>query len=260
MQTRCIGLGVLAVGILVIALSILYVTKSAGECNVAYIPLRGSLETYVPMDASSSAAATASEDVTYAVRSTDADPSTRAIILAVDSPGGSPVAGEEIAHALAGAHKPTVALIREMGDSAAYLAATGAKKIFASAFSDVGDIGITSSYVDQSQYDAQQGLTYNQLSVGIYKDMFDPDKPMTVAEKALVMGQLQIDYQQFIDEVAANRHLDESTVKSLSDGRSFTGKEAFDSKLIDQIGGIEDVRTYLHQAFGFVPVICGVDR
>ncbi len=245
-------------GVLVVTL-VLLETPSISECDVAYVPLRGVMTTYLSPDESSSTDATASEDVTYAIDTAESDPSITAIILAVDSPGGSPVAGEEIAFALKRSAKPTVALIRDMGDSAAYLAATGADKIFASAFSDVGSIGITSSYLDQSQYNKDQGYTYNQLSIGAYKDMFDPEKMMTSAEKALVMQQLDVYYQQLLREIATNRKLAVDEIKKLSDGRSYTGSQALESKLIDEVGGIQEVREYLNNVLGYAPTICSID-
>jgi protease-4 len=233
------------------------------SCNVAYIPLRGDMVTYIA-DADSASSSnpqdeTSSEDVTSAIRDADADPDMKAIVVGIDSPGGDPVAGEEIESTLKLVSKPTIALIRSEGDSAAYMAATGAQTIFASNFSDVGDIGITESYTDQAQQDAASGITFNQLSVGKYKDMFDPDKPMTADERALVMNQLQILYQDFVQIVVRNRHLSTSTVTTLANGSSMTGQQALSDGLIDKIGDIDDVRTYLSQKLGTDAVICGID-
>ena len=237
--------------------------SAARSCNVAYIPLRGEMVTYIPSgDASSSSAAydeTSSESVTQSIRDAVADPSIKAIILAVDSPGGSPVAGQEIQAALRLSSKPTVALIRESGDSAAYLAASGADSIFASAFSDVGDIGITQSYVDNSKQDAEDGLTYNQLSVGKYKDMFSSDKPLTDDERSLAMKELQIDYATLVSIIAKNRHMGTDAMTALADGSSVTGTQALSDKLIDSIGDINDVRTYLDTKISGPAVICGID-
>lgn len=235
------------------------------SCNIAYIPLRGTLVTYIPSgDASSSGSAygddvTSSEDVTQSIRDADADPSIKAIVLAIDSPGGSPVAGEEIQSALRLSSKPTAALIRDSGDSAAYLAASGAETIFASAFSDVGDIGITQSYTDNSKQDGESGITYNQLSIGKYKDMFSPDKPLTADERALALKNLEIDYSTLVSIVARNRHMDTATVTALSDGSSMTGTEALSKGLVDTIGNIDDVRSYLERKISSSAVICGID-
>jgi protease-4 len=256
----------IAGGIVIVAMFLVWAIVPArgyASCSVAYIPVHGELVTYVPASESTTTGdaydQTASEDVTRSIRTADADPEIKGIVLEIDSPGGSPVAGEEIQAALKQSSKPTVALIRDEGDSAAYLAASGADAIFASAFSDVGDIGITQSYVDSSKQDAENGLTFNQLSVGKYKDMFNTDKPLTPDERALAMKELQIDYNVFVDIVAENRGMSTDTALSLSDGSSFTGQEAVQNGLIDRIGNIDDVRAYLSDKLGANAVICGID-
>ena len=256
--------------IAIVCLAVLFVAVvywSSGtrdnNCNTAYITLHGHIAAYIPDSESSSSTnaldQTSSDDVTRAIRNASKKSSIKAIILEVASPGGSPVGGQEIETALRDSKKPTVALIRNEGDSAAYLAATGADKIFASVFSDVGDIGITQSYTDNSKQDVSNGITFNQLSVGKYKDMFDLDKPMTDDEKSLAMGQLQIGYQNFVQIVANNRHMSVDTVTKLADGASMTGQQALEVGLIDKIGGIDDVRDYLQQKLGKSVNICGID-
>jgi protease-4 len=232
-------------------------------CNVAYIPLHGELFTYgVQSDSTSSAAGsnyTASEDVTQQIRAAEADSSTEAIILEIDSGGGDPVAGEEIESALKRSTKPTVALIRSVGDSAAYMAASGARTIYASSFSDVGSIGVTASYSDVSKQDIQNGITFHQLSTGKYKDLFNADKPMTADEQALIQKQLQQYFGHFIDMVAANRHLDREKVVALADGSSMTGDDALAAGLVDKIGSVDDVRANLSTQLGHDALICGID-
>ncbi len=256
----------IAGGVLIIALLAVLIavpSRRHPSCDVAYIPLHGEMATYIPDSESTSTNnaydQTASEDVTRSIRDASADSSIKAIVLEVDSPGGSPVAGEEIQAALKRASKPTVALIRDEGDSAAYMAASGANMIFASAFSDVGDIGITQSYVDNAKQNAESGLTYNQLSIGKYKDMFSPDKPMTADERALALQQLQIDYNEFVNIVAGNRDISTSSILALADGSSFTGQEALQNGLINKIGNIDDVRSYLTTTIKTNAIICGID-
>ena len=253
---------ILAVVVIIVAL-VGWRTNAApaNSCNVAYIKLQGELFTYLPGDASSTDAfdQTASDDVTQSIRDASADPSIKAVILAIDSPGGDPVAGEEIESTLRDVKKPTVALIRSEGDSAAYMSASGADTIFASDFSDVGDIGITESYTDQAKQDVAEGITFNQLSIGKYKDMFDTDKPLTPDEKALVMSNLQVDYQHFIQTVATNRHMSVAKVTALADGSSLGGEAAVQAGLIDKIGNVDDVRTYLTQQLNTQAVICSID-
>ena len=254
----------LGIGVVVVILIFWLANSHRGaSCNVAYIPLHGYLTTYIPdseaTSTGNSADQTASEDVTAAIRQASADPSIKAIVLEVDSGGGSPVGGQEIELALKRTQKPTVALIRSEGDSAAYMAATGADTIFASVFSDVADIGITESYVDNAQQDVTNGLTFNQLSVGKYKDMFDLDKPMTADEKALAMKELQVGYQDFVQIVATNRHMSLDKATALANGASLTGEEGVQAGLIDKIGNVDDVRGYLSGQLKESVVICGID-
>lgn len=257
--------GVFVVGLIIVACGayyFLFASSSGADCNVAYVQLEGDLVTYVPASDQGSSTAqdeTGSDDVTAQIREADADPDMRAIVLEIDSPGGDPVAGNEIESALKLARKPTVALIRSEGDSAAYLAASGADTIFANEFSDVGDIGITESYTDQSKQDQANGITFDQLSVGQYKDMFNSDKPLTEAERTLAMSQLQLLYRDFVQIVAQNRSLSSSTALSLANGSGFPAQEALQDGLIDSIGTVDDVRAFLTKKIGTQAVICGID-
>lgn len=254
-------LSLLAVAILIggcIGLSTYYNQRSS-SCNVADLQLYGSL-VYYPNEglttASSSVDQTASEDIRQQIETADANPSIKAIFLQVDSLGGDPVAGEDVATALQHASKPTVALIADEGDSAAYWATTGAQTIFASANSSIGDIGVTQSYLDQTKQDEQNGLTFISLTAGQYKDMGNPDSPLTPAEKALFQRDLNITMQNFIDTVAQNRNLSVANVTAIANGSSMEGQMALQDGLIDKIGNIYDVENYLKGKIGNNVSLC----
>ncbi len=140
-------------------------------CNVAKIDLKAfmDVEAYDEETVGSS-------DIVWAIEDADYLENIKAIILEVDSLGGYPVAGEEISNALIRAKIPTVTLIRGYGVSAAYWASTGADVIFASALSDIGSIGVTASYLDNVRQNQIDGLNYNELNTGKYKDTLSPDK------------------------------------------------------------------------------------
>jgi protease-4 len=168
-----IGFGLLVVVFLIqlyFLLNQAHVLPSANNCNVQGIKLHGDLYTYrnyaSDSTGQSSKDISSSEEITSAIEKANKNSSIKAILLEVDSSGGQPVAGLEIAEALKHSTKPTVALIRQEGDSAAYLASTGAKYIIAAAESDVGDIGVTMSYVGNYDKNNQDGLTFYQLSEG----------------------------------------------------------------------------------------------
>ncbi len=227
------------------------------DCNVTGINLHGYLMTYFPEKEPLDMSDVASADyiLAYIQRAND-DEKVKAIVLEVDSGGGSPVAGEEIAHALKNSTKPTVALIRQMGASAAYWASTGANIIFASNNSDVGSIGVTYSYLDNVGKNQKEGLNYLELYVGKYKDMGNPDKVLTTEEKDLIMRDLKIIHNNFIKAVAQNRNLSVDKVTALADGSSVLGEQAKNLGLVDRIGDIIDVEDYLTEKLGEKAVIC----
>ena len=228
------------------------------SCNVADLQLYGAV-TYYPNEggnASNTADQTASEDIRRQIEQADADSSIKAILLQVDSPGGDPVAGEDIADALRQSTKLTVVLAADEDDSAAYWASTGAKWIVASANSDLIDIGVTASYLDDEKQNEQNGLTFEPLAAGEYKDMENPDAPLTDAERAIIQKNLDITDQNFIDQVAANRNLSIASLTAIANGSFMEGAEALKDGLIDQIGSIYDAENYIKGKIGDDAVLC----
>ena len=220
------------------------------DCDIAVIKLQGNLYTYIPVadkdaDGYPLYDEISSEDIVYEIEQAETDDDIKAIILEIDSTGGAPVAAEEVANALQRATKLTVALIRESGASAAYYAASGADIIFASENSDVGSIGVTTSYVSNSDKNQKEGLMYNQLIAGKFKDMGNPDKILTSEEKRLIMRDIKIVHENFIKTVAENRDLEIDKVRKLADGSSMLGQMALENGLIDKIGGLDEVMEYL---------------
>jgi len=236
-------------------------TTKPAVCNVLQIRLEGDLLSYIPYDSRNENGGTtidavSSEDIVSAIEYADKDENIKAIIMEIDSMGGYPTAAEEIANALKRTKKITIALIRVNGNSAAYWSATGANVIFASALSDIGSIGVTSSYLDNTKQNEKDGLTYNQLSIGKYKDMLNSDKPLTEEEKKLVERDLKITYENFIKVIAENRKMDIEKVRTLADGSSMLGQMALENGLIDKIGGINEVKEYLKEKIGEEVEVC----
>lgn len=235
------------------------------SCNVMGINLHGMIATYVPAQGSADdpeeyqamyGDAIGSEDVVGSIWEANQDDSIKAILLEVDSTGGYPVAGEEIANALKESAKPTVVVIRQSGLSAAYWASTGAKQIFASRNSDVGSIGVTSSYIDNVGKNQKDGNAYVQLSSGKYKDAGDPNKILTEEERQLFLRDIKITHENFIEAVAANRNIPIDQVRALADGSSVLGEKAKELKLVDQIGGWTEAQNYIEEQIGEKPEIC----
>ena len=230
---------------------------SESNCNVYAEKIHGTLDTYAPPEGSENYGDIAGSDIIVRNIETAAkDPNVKGVLIDIDSTGGYSVAADEIAKALKAFNKPSVAVIRGYGDSAAYWAATGADIIFASSLSDVGSIGITSSYLENAKYNNKEGYTYQQLSLGKYKDMGNPDKPLTAEEKQIMMKQLEHSYNYFVETVATNRKIPVEEVKNLATGESFTGTEALQLKLIDQLGGLPEATDWLEKQIGTKPEYC----
>lgn len=229
-------------------------------CTVAGINLHGSIVTYVPPHAENDSYfdydVVGSEDILWAIDNANEDENIKAIVLEVDSVGGSPVAGEEIANAIKNSSKPVVAFVRDIGASAAYWGMSSADRIFASRNSDIGSIGVTMSYLNNVEKNKIEGYTYEELSSGKFKDSGSGDKALTKEEKELFLRDVNIIHENFMQDISINRNIPLEKVKSFSDGSTVLGARALELGLIDEIGGLTEVKTYLKDTLGIEPSIC----
>lgn len=229
---------------------------SDGSCSIAVIPIHGTIISYegANRDGLTSSAdlppATDPDTIYSMMRAAEADPNIHGILIQIDSYGGAPVASMSIAERIKHSSLPTIALIGDAGLSGGYLAATGANTIIASPLSDVGSIGITMSYLENSKKNTTDGLSYVSLSSGQYKDAGDPNKPLTAGERALFERDLNIGHQQFVQKIAANRKLPQEDVAKLADGSSMIGTLALEHGLVDQLGDLETARVWFAKELG----------
>jgi len=215
-------------------------------CTIAVVPIIGEVvTTSMPAREGKGGDYITDLDQTLAlIRHAQEDSSIEGILVRIDSGGGSPVAGQAIMRALSASTLPTLALIRDQGASAAYQIATGTDHIIASEYSDVGSIGITMSYLDYAKQNEDQGLHYNNLSSGKFKDSGSPDKGVTPEERSLFERDIKVMYEQFVKEVSENRGIALAEVTKFADGSTMAGQMAFENRLIDQIGDQETARTW----------------
>ncbi len=231
------------------------------NCNVQGINIHGSVVTYTSNDSYNDNDKvmydqTSADSVLYYINNAQEKDNIKAIVVEVDSPGGSPVAGEEISNAIKNSNKPVVAYIRDLGASAAYWAISSADRIFASKNSNVGSIGVTQSYLSNVGNNQKNGYSYVQLSSGKYKDTGSPDKVLTTDEKSLLLRDINIMYENFVKAVSENRGLTVKAVKSFADGSTVLGTKAKELGMIDSIGGLPEVQNYLETKIGEKPDIC----
>ncbi len=209
--------------------------------NIAVIPLNGIIST----ETVGFGQMVNSQDIVKLIEKAEEADDIEAIILEINSPGGTPVATDEIAQAVKKAEKPVVAVIRETGASGAYWIATAADKIYANRMSITGSIGVKASRLEFSGLIADYNITYRQLTAGKYKDSGSPFKKMTAEEQALYQDILDNLHEEFITVVAENRHLPKEKVRTLATGFVFLGSEAKELGLVDELGGKQDALDYL---------------
>lgn len=171
------------------------------------------------------------------------DPRVKAVVLSVDSPGGEVTAGDTIHHALAklSARKPVVIFINSIGTSAAYYVACAGTWIMCSATSFTGSIGVIISTLNYRELFGKIGLQAVIFKSGRFKDALNGARDLTEEEKAYFQGLVMQTYDRFLGIVATARHLDPTLLRNgVADGRVLSGKDAFEAKLVDQLGYIED--------------------
>lgn len=227
-------------------------------CNVVGIDIHGHIDTYPTYVSVAGDEYTEiySQDIDRLLNEAGENQDIKAVLLDIDSPGGTPQGALEIEQAIHFLNKPSVAWIRSQGTSAAYWVATAANTIVASPVSDVGSIGVTQSYIDNAKQNESSGITYNSLSTGPYKDVGDPDKSLTKSERDYLQKSLQIVLDVFVSAVAKNRNLPEGAVRALADGSSMTGEIAREKGLIDIVGGKQAALAELEKMVGERPTIC----
>ena len=216
---------------------------SDGVCNVAVMPIEGvimpfnSYESFADMPL-----VTTPTSVRDFIKQAEEDTFIKGIMFEINSPGGTPVASEQISKMIRQSSLPTVSLIGDIGASGGYLIATGAKRILASAMSDVGSIGVTMSYVENSKKNEEDGVTFVQLSSGKFKDAGNPEKPLTEEERKLFEADLDVVHDEFVRQVAEMRGKTVEEIQVLADGSSMPGSKALERGLIDRIGGRDEAR------------------
>jgi protease-4 len=171
------------------------------------------------------------------------DGSVKAIILHIDSPGGGAAASEEIYREVRRLrdekHKRIVASIETVGASGAYYVASATNKIYANEASIVGSIGVIAEWYNYADLIKWAKLKQITLKAGEFKDTGSPTRDMTPAEKAYMQALIDDMHQQFIHNVAAGRNTKDEQIKSIADGRVWTGRQALPMKLVDQIADFQ---------------------
>jgi protease-4 len=171
------------------------------------------------------------------------DDSVKAIVLHVNSPGGGVAASEEIYREVKRIRdekkKRIVASIETVGASGAYYVASATNKIYADKGSIVGSIGVIAQWVNYGELLKWAKLNAITMKAGEFKDTGSPTREMTPAEREYMQALIDNMHTQFIQAVADGRHAKEADIRAIANGKVWTGQQAADLKLIDQIADFE---------------------
>ncbi|HEX4424821.1 MAG TPA: signal peptide peptidase SppA [Terriglobales bacterium] len=171
------------------------------------------------------------------------DDSIKAIIIHVNSPGGGVAASEEIYSEVKRIRdekkKRIVSSISTVGASGAYYVSSATNKIYADNGSVVGSIGVISEWVNYGDLMRWAKLKPEVLTVGEFKDTGDPSREMTPAERAYMQSLIDNMYGQFVQAVADGRHAKFDDIKSIANGKVWTGQQALSMHMIDQVADFE---------------------
>jgi protease-4 len=191
------------------------------------------------------------------LRSAESDPTLHGVIVQVDSPGGSPVASAHLYETLKRMQKPVVAYIREVGTSGGYMAALGADKIVAHPVSVVGSIGVTQSFTTQARKNEKEGIDFVELATGAYKEVGNPNKVFTEADRKSVMDELEDTHDFFVGIVKTARGMTDDAVRKIATGDAWSGVDALGLGLVDTTGvSIYDAHKEVEKLTGKSEVLC----
>jgi protease IV len=170
------------------------------------------------------------------------DDHVKAVLLRINSPGGTIGMSQElfaVVQELREKGKPVVVSMGDVAASGGYYVSAGADRIFADPGTLTGSIGVIMHLMNWQETEKKIGFQPAVIKSGVFKDIGSADRPMTPEEHALLQGLIMDAYDQFVTAVAKGRKMDKQVVKGLADGRIYSGKQALQNKLVDELGGYD---------------------
>lgn len=183
-----------------------------------------------------------SEDTIDQIRRWTKDENVKAIVLRIDSPGGAVAPSQEIYSEVikASADKPVIASMGTVAASGGYYIAAASQLIIANPGTITGSIGVIMMFSNFQKLMEKVGLDSVVFKSGKFKDTGSPYRPFTDGDKQLLQEVINSIYTQFVSDVAKGRSMDVDEVRKLADGRIYTGTQAKENGLVDQLGALRD--------------------
>lgn len=177
------------------------------------------------------------------------NPHIAAVVVRLDTPGGSAVAGMQVFRQLRdlAQAKPVVAVMRDLSASAGYLIAVGADRIYANEGTLTGSIGVIIQTAEVTELAKKLGITPITVKTGPHKDILSPYSKVEPDDLQIMQQVVDDFYQTFVDTIAERRKLPREEVLKMADGRVFTGKQAMQLKLVDALGDEREALAWLEK-------------
>lgn len=208
--------------------------------KIALIYASGAIETGKSTSTILGEATIGSESLVKHLREAEKDKTVKAIVLRVDSPGGSALASDLIWREVVRIEKPIVASMSDVAASGGYYISMGAEKIFAEPGTLTGSIGVTGGKFVLSGLMDKLGVATDTVTVGKNGTIFSINQPFTDTERAAMKRLMDDTYRQFVAKAAQGRKMPFEALEKLAGGRVYTGRQAQKLGLVDEVGTLDD--------------------
>lgn len=188
-----------------------------------------------------------------ALRLASDDPKVLAIVLRIESPGGSAVASDLVWREVQRIKKPVIASMGDVAASGGYYIAMGAKKVLAEPGTVTGSIGVVGGKLVTGGLYEKLGVTTEVISRGRNSGSLSSNQPFTKAEREAWTAVLEETYRQFVDKAAEGRKMSRDKLEQLAQGRVYTGRMAAANGLVDGLGTLYDALAEAKRAAGLKP-------
>lgn len=219
-----------------------HVLGGRGPFKIAVIDVRGEI-VETAADLGPFAGVTAAEDLASQLAQVREDPFVRAVVIRLNTPGGSVVASDQILgelEELRATGKPVVASMGEVAASGGYFIAAGADRIVANRATITGSIGVIMVLLNLEEAAGKLGIEPVIIKSGEHKDIGSPFRGLTEKERRILQSLLDEAYDRFVEVVAEGRGMAEPRVRSIADGRILSGQQAQMLGLVDEIGDFDE--------------------
>ncbi|NPA58591.1 MAG: signal peptide peptidase SppA [Aquificae bacterium] len=218
----------LAVVVLLVIIYLIGYFSYRSTPKIAVIPITGVISQYM--------------DTVARIEKAQLDKSIKAVVIAVDSPGGAVGAAQEIYNAVEKLRKekPVVVSMGNVAASGGYYISVPANVIYANPGTITGSIGVIIQHVSVAQVLKKLGIKVENIKSGQNKDILYPNNELTPEQKKILEETIKDVYNQFLEDIVKYRPVDMETLKKYADGRIFSGRQAKEIKLVDKLGNIQD--------------------